>query len=42
MPCLDSASNLAIVDQQIGDIQAVANDYMISVKCDGKFENYEN
>jgi protein O-mannosyl-transferase len=36
MPCLDSTSNLEIVDQQVGDLQAVARDKMILAKCADK------
>jgi len=33
MPCLNSTSNLELVDQQIGDLQAVVKDRMILAKC---------
>ena len=36
MPCLNSASNLEIVDQQIGDSKAVGKDKRILAKCAGK------
>jgi hypothetical protein len=40
MPCLNSTSNLMIVDQQIGDAQAVTKDKMILAKCARKTKLY--
>lgn len=36
MPCLNSTSNLEIVDQQVSDQQAVARDKMILAQCAAK------
>lgn len=42
MPCSDAPNNLAIVDQQTGDLQAVVKDYTISVNCKGTPQDYEH
>lgn len=42
MPCSDASSNLAILDRHVGNYQAALQDYAISLKCFGLYDNYEN